>query len=56
VQDQATGIALSVSRAAPPREWIVETTRTNTDSDGGDNGDVRAYAVCAHSPTVSTGE
>jgi hypothetical protein len=56
VFDQAAGIALGVSKAVPPREWIVETTRTNTDQTGGDNGDVRAYAVCAHAPTAKTGE
>jgi hypothetical protein len=56
LQEEGTGIALAVSKTAPPREWIVESTRTNTDQSGGDSGQIRAYAICANSPSASTGQ
>ena len=50
LNESGSGIAIGVSRpsgAGPGNEWIVESTRTNTQSFEGDSGNVTAFVICA---------
>ena len=51
LNESGSGIAIGVSRpsgAGPGNEWIVESTRTNTQSFEGDSGNVTAFVMCAN--------
>ena len=50
LNESGSGIAIGVSRpsgAGPGNEWIVESTRTNTQAFEGDSGTVTAFVICA---------